>query len=153
MLSLFGDANVTTYVPYRHSSSFLLSSSKCLGSVVSRMLQWLLIISEAFSAIIITAALGLPLTTTRKIIWSRNYVLFEGRRGKKSPIWGMMEASTTRKFWTPLTRSFESTTDPRAQVPTGWYIVMVKWRTKHSQYESLRNFWFWQCGKGWLARL
>ena len=152
MLSLFGDANVTTYVPYRHSSSFLLSSSKCLGSVVSRMLQWLLIISEAFSAIIITAALGLPLTTTRKIIWSRNYV-FWGETGKKLPIWGMIDASTTRKFWTPLTRSFESTTDPRAHVPTGWYIVMVKWRTKHSQYESLRNFWFWQCGKCWLARL
>ena len=151
MLSLFGDANVTTYVPYRHSSSFLLSSSKCLGSVVSRMLQWLLIISEAFSAIIITAALGLPLTKTRKIILSRNYVLFWGE--KKSPIWGMIDASTTRKFWTPLTRSFGSTTGPRAHVPTGWYIVMVKWRTKHSQYESLRNFWFWQCGKCWLARL
>ena len=53
--------------------------------------------SEAFSATMIVGALVLP-------------------RG----IVGMTEASTTRRPSRPMTRSSSSTTEPIAQVPTGW---------------------------------
>lgn len=33
---------------------------------------------------------------------------------------GITEASTTRSAWRPSTRSSASTTEPIAQVPTGW---------------------------------
>jgi len=59
--------------------------------------------SDASSAIATTGALVLPDT-----------------------IFGMMEASTTRRFETPFTCNRESVTDPMAQVPTGWYMVIVR---------------------------
>ncbi len=81
-----------------------------------------LIMSDAFSAIIITGAFVFPLT-----------------------ILGIIEASTTRSLDTSCTLRRGSTTaissnlDPILQVPTGWYIVVVYCMATQAQYLSLPN--------------
>src|SRR4029450_9060048 len=66
------------------------------GSAVSGV--WPRMRSPAFSASMIVGALMLPRTST-----------------------GITEASTTRRPWTPSTRSWLSTTDPIAEVHTQLY--------------------------------